>query len=179
MDILFWKNASTTFLIISVQPKIISFDELCGVSSWYDSSSPHMASKYLESLGIHRAHDGWEERDQVASQSFSRYRLFHTPSAMRAQLVGRTLTHTFWISESYFGNECGWVNGNHREKQKVKRTFPNPSPQNISIVDIHHNPLPVQRILVYGSAMRVVSDQRQSLRELTTHIYPRGSLLVM
>jgi hypothetical protein len=38
-------------------------------------------------------------------------------------------------------------------------TFPDASPQDITIVDIHHDPLTVQRIFVYRSVEEIRNDQ--------------------
>lgn len=33
-------------------------------------------------------------------------------------------------------------------EKRNKRTFPNPCPENISVVNVHHNPLVIERVFI-------------------------------
>lgn len=55
----------------------------------------------------------------------------------------------------------------------MNNTFPNTSPQDIPIVNIHHNPLSIERILIYWSvdgALRCRTNTDESYEHVTSRI---------
>lgn len=59
-----------------------------------------------------------------------------------------------------------------------RQTFPDSSPQDISIVYVHHDPLAIQGIFVNRSRTQV-RQKNKGGQWICANIYPRGSLLVM
>jgi hypothetical protein len=68
------------------------------------------------------------------------------------------------------------------------RTFPDTSPENVAVIHVEHDPLPVQRILVHRAAEKIImiiiissgaSVRGRQWEGVPTYMYPRGSLLVM
>lgn len=58
--------------------------------------------------------------------------------------------------------------------------FPNPRPQDIPIIHIQHNPLPIQWVLIDGSSIDATQlDEHEPEWTDAAHMYPRGSLLVI